>query len=380
MHSRSPLLSCALLLALTFAVPQLAPAQSPPSIQKTAAPPSLTPLTLAIGGRIDTTPADGASFGGKLYTYQWPGTYFRAAFKGSTVYFRIVSGDQILHILVDHQPPAILIKPQPGIYEVDGLRKTRHTIGIFVATESQAAPNTFGGLAVPAHETALPPPHRNRQIEFIGDSHTVGYGNLSPTQSCTQAQVWPNTDNTSAFGPLTARHFSADYQINAISGRGVVRNYDGSKSDTLPQAYPYTLFDKKQLYADPDWHPQVIVIALGTNDFSTPLNPGEPWKSQADLHADYEATYLHFLEQLRAKNPGAFLIVWATDAEHGEIATEAQKVVDQIKTAGDQRIAFLPIDHLTFAACNSHPSLADEQTISNKLITLIDSQHIWPTP
>jgi len=27
--------------------------------------------------------------------------------------------------------------------------------------------------------------------------------------------------------PLVARRFDADYQVNAISGRGLVRNYDG---------------------------------------------------------------------------------------------------------------------------------------------------------
>ncbi len=51
-----------------------------------------------------------------------------------------------------------------------------------------------------------------------------------------------------------------------------------------------------------------------------------------------------------------------------------------MKQTGDQHIAFLRIDHLNFGACDFHPSLADEQTISDKLIHLIDSNHIWPTP
>ncbi|HEY4010302.1 MAG TPA: GDSL-type esterase/lipase family protein [Acidobacteriaceae bacterium] len=381
MCSRFSRLSRSVVLTVICALASFAVAQSaPPSIHKSPTPPALTPLTLAIGGRLQTKPTDTRTFGGKNYIYQWPGTYFRAAFAGSSVYLRILQGDQILHIVVDDSPAALLTKPVPGVYEIEGLANTHHTITVFVATESQAAPNTFGGLAIPKNETALPAPPRDRQIEFIGDSHTVGYGNLSPTHACTDAQVWSDTDNTQAFGPLTARHYIADYQINAISGRGVVRNYNGGKADTLPQAYPYVLFDKKQIYADASWHPQVIVVALGTNDFSTPLNAGERWKTKADLHADVEVTYLHFLQQLRAKNPAALLIVWATDMEQGEIESEAKKVVDEMKQHGDQHIAFLPIDHLGFTACNSHPSLADEQTISRKLIDVIESNQVWQTP
>jgi len=328
-----------------------------------------------------TTPsADDSRFGGKDYTSQWPASYFRAAFSGTQVFFRIVKGDEILHVVVDGEPAGSLVRPGAGDYEVEGLPRGTHAISVEIATESQDAPNTFGGFAIPDGERALAPEPRHRQIEFIGDSHTVGYGNLSPTRSCTRAQVWSDTDDTRAFGAITARHYDADYQVNAISGRGVVRNYDGFKADTLPQAYPYTLFDKKQKYSDPAWKPQVLVIALGTNDFSTSLNPGEPWKTRDELHGDFEVTYVRFLEQLRAKNPAAYIIVWATDMANGEIEAEAQKVVQRVKQGGDAHITFLPLNRLQFTACDSHPSLADDQVIAEKLIHLIDADRAGKKP
>ena len=215
-------------------------------------------------------------------------------------------------------------------------------------------------------------------MEFIGDSHTVGYGDISATRTCSEDEVWARTDDTQAFGAMTAEHYDADYQINAISGRGVVRNYGGFQADTLPQAYPYVLFDKQQKYSDPSWKPEVLVIALGTNDFSTPLHAGEPWKTRDELHADYEATYLKFLDELRAANPGALIIVWATDMAEGEIEVEAQKVVDAMKKRGDRHIIFLPVNGLGFGACNFHPGLVDEKAIADKLEHLIDAnQYVW---
>lgn len=379
MRRRFPILFLALACASLLDVSAHAAALQ---VQKVSTLPVLHPLAMSTGGRILATPSlSGNSFGSEDYTYQWPGTYFRAAFQGTQVYFRIVQGDEILHIVVDGQSTPPLVKPTPGPYRVEGLSPGNHTIAIFVATESQSAPNTFGGFALPSGEQGLTPPQRHRQIEFIGDSHTVGYGNLSSTTACTHRQVWYDTDDTQAFGPLVARHYHADYQIDAISGRGVVRNYGGSPVDTLPQVYPYVLFKKQQKYSDPAWKPQVLVIALGTNDFSTPLHSGEPWHTRAQLHRDYEATYRRFFQQLRARNPQADIIVWATEIGGGEVESESRKVVRQLQHRGFRRIAFLPIDGLSFGACNSHPTLADDEVIAHKLEHRIDADpRIWPSP
>lgn len=354
-------------------------AHAAPTVHQAATLPALKPLPMLTGGRMLITPAPAAAFGAKDYISQWPGSYFRAAFKGPTVFFRIGEANEILHIVVDGQPATSLVKPEAGAYQVEGMTPGKHEISLFVATESQDAPDIFGGFAIPVSEKALTLRPRRRQIEFIGDSHTVGYGNLSPRHACTQDEIWATTDDTAAFGPIVARHYDADYQVNAISGRGIVRNYNGFAADTLPEAYPYILFNKKQPYTDPAWKPRVIVIALGTNDFSTPLNLGERWKARDQLHADYETTYLRFLTDLRTRNPQADVIVWATNMANGEIASEARKVVGERRKQGDAHITFIPINHLSFSACDWHPSLADDQVVANRLIQTIDADpQVWP--
>jgi len=304
--------------------------------------------------------------------YQWPGLYFDAAFRGPTVYFEVGPGDVILRVLVDREPVATLAKPAPGFYEVSGLSRHQHVARIEILTESQAAPNVFKGYLYSKGTRPSSMRPNPRQIEFIGDSHTVGYGNTSATRECSTDDVWKTTDNSQAFGPKLARHYSAEYQVNAISGRGVVRNYGGFAADPLPEAYPFVLLDHTARYDDDAWHPQVMVIALGTNDFSTALNPGEKWQTRDQLHADFEASYAKFIGGLRARNPAAFIVVWATDMAEGEIEAEAQRVVSQLQSGGDQRIAFVPVNGLTMTGCHWHPSVADHDAIATALMQAID--------
>ena len=343
-----------------------------------AAPPTVKPATgkpgaalpVHIGGRVERT-ADG-------YERQWPGTYFEAAFRGPSAFLKIGQGDVILRISVDGASIAKLVKPKPGLYRVADLANGRHTIRVDVASESQAAPTVFGGFYAGPDAHALPAPGRPRQIEFIGDSHTVGYGNISTKRDCTQGEVWATTDTSQAMPALTARRYGADYQVNAISGRGIVRNYDGMAAATVPAAYPFTLFDSATRYADSAWHPGLYVIALGTNDFTTPLHPGEPWKTRDALHADYERHYVDFVKRLRARNPAAHVVLWATDMADGEIAAEVGKVAVRLKTEGQRNVAFIPITGLAFTGCHAHPSTADDARITAALSTYIVAHpEIW---
>jgi len=315
------------------------------------------------------------------YTYQWPGLYFDAAFLGPKVYFEVGPGDVILRVLVDGQPVATLAKPAPGFYEIANFANSRHTVRIEALTESQAGPNVFGGFYYSKGTQPLPVKPRARQIEFIGDSHTVGYGNTSPTRECTEKEVWATTDNSQAFGPKVAGHYDAEFQINAISGRGIVRNYGGSPGDPLPEAYPFALLDHSARYADTKWQPQIIVIALGTNDFTTALNPGEKWKTRDELHADFESNYVKFVESLRARNGEAFIIIWTTDMAEGEIESEARRVVSRLESAGEKRIAFVPLHGLAMTGCHWHPSVVDDDAIAAALIRSIDGNKTsWGTP
>jgi lysophospholipase L1-like esterase len=331
-----------------------------------------TELPLHIGGR--AAPATAQS--GALQ--QWPGTYYEARFKGPRL--DIQFNDDLNHLLItiDGKTLGDIKKAARSKISLTTLSAGEHTVRIEKQSESQGGSAGIGRFSVAKAENALPAPTYARQIEFIGDSYTVGYGNTSPKRDCTTDEVWATTDTTQAFGPITAKAFGADYQINAYSGRGVVRNYNGFAGDTLPGLYPYALFDGKTAYDPANWQPQIIVIGLGTNDFSTPLKADEKWKTRDELHADYEATYVAFVKSLRAKNPDAWFILMAADNVAGETLAEVTKVEAALKGSGEARLSLVAMKGLNFGGCHSHPDVADDKAVSASLRDFINAHpDLW---
>jgi lysophospholipase L1-like esterase len=308
--------------------------------------------------------------------YTWPGICFEGRFRGSGVGIALDDSDNDYDVQIDGTTHATLVTPGRTVSWVDGLSDTEHRVRLVKRTESPWAAGRFGGFVAAPKGAILPGPRaRSRQIEFIGDSFTAGYGNVSGTRDCSgNGGVNRNSNADLAFGALTARRLDADYQINAFSGRGMVRNYNGSS----PEADFRTYYDRALLNVDGDiwrnpgsWRPQVVVVGLGINDFSTPLNPGERWKTEDELVAAYESAYQGFLDKLRARyGPKAFIVVSATRVDTTTaFARTTLRIVQERNRQGDDRVRHLYYDApgLDYLGCDWHPSLNDHRIISGLL-------------
>jgi len=339
--------------------------------EKTEMPANAVVLQVHSYGRVEKV-------AGGMYTYQWPGVYFLAAYHGPALYFRVGSGRQNLHILADGHSSRIVLDGQAGIYRIATPKGATHLVRIDVMNENQDGPKSLGEFLVEGTGKNTLFDTSGRQMEFIGDSYTVGYGNTSTSRYCTSDQVWATTDTTQSVGADLALHYNANYQINAISGRGVVRNYNGGTGNTVPVAYPFTLLNEQSLYRDPAWMPSVVAISLGTNDFSTSLHATEAWKTRDDLHAAFVDTYFNFIKSLRSQYPRALIVLWSTDEMHGERAEQGQMVVQKLHIAGDPRVDFVDVTGLAFSGCHQHPSFTDDSLIAARLMSDIDTHHdVW---
>ncbi|WP_432907386.1 SGNH/GDSL hydrolase family protein [Micromonospora matsumotoense] len=307
---------------------------------------------------------------GHLVRYSWPGVYFEGRFRGTGV--GIVLDDPVndYDVQLDGTTVATLVTPGRATYRLTGLSPGRHTVRLVKRTESPAAAGAFGGFVAAAGGRMLAPPAaRHRQIEFIGDSFTAGYGNLSTDRECTDAQATRRTDADLSFGALTARRLDADYQLNAYSGLGMVRNHDGGAPDvTYRTFYPRSLLavDGDVWDRPVDWRPQLVVVGLGANDFATDLRPDEAWTPQT-LRRAYRDAYHGFLDRLRARYSRHTLIVvtaqqlWTTIA----FAEAAEQVVRE----RHDRVRYWYQDStgLDHGGCRWHPSRRDHELIADRL-------------
>ncbi|WP_327585329.1 GDSL-type esterase/lipase family protein [Nonomuraea sp. NBC_00507] len=336
------------------------------------------PQAPASGVLVKAHTAGRVKVAGDSVQYSWPGVSFEGRFRGTGVGITLNDYDNDYDVEVDGATVATLVTPGRTTYWVNGLTRGVHRVRLVKRTESPWATSAFGGfVAAPGGVILGKPAARHRQIEFIGDSYTVGYGNRSDSRDCTNDKLHRTTDANLSFGALTARRLNADYQINAFSGLGMVRNYNGSN----PQVTYRTYYDRALLNVDGDvwqnpgtWRPQLVVVGLGINDFSTAINPGEQWTPET-LAAAYRTAYHAFLDKLRAQyGPGTMIVVSATYMSNTTVFAEtAQRIVQERNSSGDDRVRYWYYSEsgLDYMGCHWHPSVHDHQIIAERLDAFI---------
>lgn len=341
-------------------------------------------LPVLVGGRVSARPlGKPMPAGATAYSHQWPGVYFEGAFTGERVVVKLDDPVNEYRLLIDGAAPIALDRLGKAEVTVSGLGVGPHRIRLEKVTESIAARATFAGFYVPAIQEALGAPARIRQIEFVGPSGTAGYGNRSTERTCDLEQVRASTDTQQAYPALIAKHFDADYQINAISGRGLVRNIDGVMPDhSFSAVYPYIFLDRTEPYRDLAWQPQVVELVL-VADFMGSLRQGERWTRLDDLVADYLGAYAAFLADLRRRAPGAAVVVqWFDESQipEGPDRALAERlragIGEAARAAGTRRIEFMVPAGLVLenTGCNHHANLADHRKVADAYIRWIEAR------
>ena len=214
----------------------------------------------------------------------------------------------------------------------------------------------------------------NRRIEFIGDSFTVGYG--VEAKNVEDGTPFEKTNATKSYAFLLAEGFKADYQVNAVSGRGLVRNYANIIPEwTLSSLYEYTMMGVPE--QDPNterwdfgrFHPQVVVIFVGINDFQ-----GEP--PYADETA-FKDAYAKLLDKLRTLHPGVkFLLVstktWPNDA----LTPVVERIYEDQRAAGHDDLVYKVV-YTDNTALHGHPNEMSQKELANTLRPIVGRLGGW---
>lgn len=346
--------------------------------------------------------------------FNWPGIVIEAKFEGTSLALDLTAGDNIWFDIYIDGAKLPTLAPPPGKtntftlgslrtyngvenYTVaSGLADGAHTFKMVKRSETNFSSIVLKNLILDDGKKLLPlPPRPDRRIEIIGDSYSVGYGveavsKTDPTKqdasgrTCNDEEFHAYTNSAKAYGPVAADLLGAEYQLNAYSGLGMVRNYSGNTAYLpYPGYYDRILQHTEQPKYDPNhWHPHVVVILLGTNDFSTPLGGGEVYKSKEELYVAYRTAYKEFLAQIRAAHPGVKFILGATNlwdsvtgAPNDDIKIQVQQIIAEENAAGHNDMEYQLFLNQTGYGCGWHPDIRTQELwggyVANRIRTMM---------
>jgi hypothetical protein len=305
----------------------------------------------------------------------WPGVGWRTAFSGTRV--GVVTQDSVGYCVSIDGLKMTPIQPsksrQTNWYR--GLAAGNHTIEVIRMRGTPRTDGLFLGFrrGVDGRWLALPP-ITTRQIEFIADSSSSGYGDLSDTVDCTDDEIAARSDASQSYAIVAAHELHADWQLNAMDGIGVVRNWHGIWKGTSYATYASLTLqaDSSSRYRDLDWHPQVAVVRIGSNDFGSPLGADEPWTPE-QLQTAFTDGYRGLLMQLRRRlGPNALIIVIQPAFGENPANQKVAEIVDSLRSGGDQRLYGVQFPKLQLTGCDSHPNVADHRLMSAALVKFIE--------
>lgn len=241
------------------------------------------------------------------------------------------------------------------------LKIGNHTFEIYRQTEIERATVGIKEIDIRGSFTAAAK-NNDMYIEFIGDSISTAYGNLTQNGSGVTYSAPKYQDATQGYACLTARTLNADWSIVAQQGRGAKYGYT---TENLLDIYPKLRYNKdKTTNYDFARQPDYVVIALGTNDINTYSS-----RFSATLD-DVKKGFEEMLALVREKNPNA-KIVWA----YNMMTSDANNVITSvIEEAGGAENGYYSVK-LTknTAGGNGHPYYTAHQTMATELSKFIKS-------
>lgn len=308
--------------------------------------------------------------------FNWSGSLIEAAFSGNSIGVNIQDGQADYDIEIDGVVDTIIrTVSNVSKYVVNTKLSTgNHVIRIMQRSENHYSAAIFGGFYLADDKQLLTAPQKpSRKMEFIGDSHTVGYGNESSSRTCNSTQLRSFTNTNRCFGPLVAKAFHSQYTILGWSGEGMVRNYgDAAKKSTnpYPSYYDKTLGAMNGNWDFTKWIPDIVVISLCTNDFSTTPYPDDTM---------FINSYHKFISGVISHYNNA--TVFCVSSHTGPSDTYIKKIVnEENSTFGHSKVYYAEYPQtMAYSGCDWHPSVSDDKLLADSLIKVIMRKTSWDT-
>ncbi|MDQ4140652.1 MAG: GDSL-type esterase/lipase family protein [Bacteroidota bacterium] len=265
-----------------------------------------------------------------------------------------------IKIYGNSREPIRITVPTPG----------KHTLWFYKATEAHTGPIVIQKITGKKIKSITKP--KQPLIEFIGNSITCGAA-ADPSEVPCGTGVYHDQHNAyMAYGPRVARGIGTDFVLSSVSGIGVYRNWN-SNGPTMPQVYEKLDFQEKNPQS---WNfatitPQIVSIALGTNDFSK----GDGKKERLPFDsASFVNNYIQFVQSVKTKYPKAQIALLSSPMINGSNRTLLQNCLTVVKQRtdashpSDKPVALYFFQPMQARGCTGHPNVEDHCILAAELI------------
>ncbi|WP_027328584.1 GDSL-type esterase/lipase family protein [Marinimicrobium agarilyticum] len=310
----------------------------------------------------------------------YPGVTLHTDFEGRYLALRAHSSGQqsYLGVTIAGQPPRVL-KLKPTSQEwvlIDSDKKVSRRVEITHRGETWLSQVTLEGVTINANAALEPVKLPSRKMLLVGDSVTCSYGAGDRETPLNTAPWW---DPKASYGMKVAEALDAQVHLVCYGGRGLTRSWNGNRDEgNAPEFFEWAIANKASPveWEHTRYQPDLILVSLGTNDFSLGIGP-------LPEREGFVGAYVDFLVRLRAVHPGATIALTEgaivndeEDPERPQKTVLRQYITDAIERFGQPDVHFIPATHYPGDERDGHPTgpqhAAMAEDLSRQLGKLMD--------
>ncbi len=249
-----------------------------------------------------------------------------------------------------------------------------HAVWIYKATEAHTGPLMIDKIT----GKGLRPLQRPdaHLIEFIGNSITCAAAADDSETPCGTGEYHDQHNAYFAYGPRMARALGVNFLMSSVSGIGIYRNWN-SDGPTMPQVYEKADFQdySTRLWDFTQYSPQIVSIALGTNDYSD----GDGIRERLPFDPEvFVVNYIKFVQLIKSKYPSAQIALLSSPMLNGERRETLQNGILKVKDAidaqypSDKPLALFFFKPMQARGCTGHPSVEDHAILAAELLPFFE--------
>lgn len=320
---------------------------------------------IATMGRIHTNSDNSLLFG-------FPGVTVKAEVIGKslTVDLQSSTGNSWIDVIVDEgAPTAVKITDQLQSIELFNFAEdAKHTVEIIHRTENWQGQITLKQFTLNGEEFLAAPLLPKRKMLVLGDSVTCGEAIDRVTGEEKNSRWWNARES---YGMLTAKSLNAQVNLVCWGGRGLVRSWNGKMDDAnLTDFYEFSVGDNDPVmkWDHTQYQPDLIVSAIGTNDFSQGIPERET----------YVTAYVKLINKLLTNHPQSHIALTEGAILNGD---KKAALIDYIREAisrvNDSRVHQVTSTYYPGDSSDAHPTKEHHAAMANDLTSQLKALMDW---